>query len=306
MKITCSIVATLLIAATVANGAPITTLDTAYIGLQKDIKLPNGLEVRGLLSVDGPSTITKGGEAKIVKAIAMETKKIKAQRTTSLDTQARRIRSPNGKLDVKGTIQVAGAIRYAEPKTTDFPASPFAFIEEAENAGPSNKYWKRVVKEDFSGENGLDGWKALLLRGSDIGSSTEEATVGKSKCVGNHFLGGHCKASSHSLFKTFNNLPPHTEVRVKARFHFIDQWNGENAYLKVDGGYAWLASHKTTANKGVDMCGNSDVKESKFGVPIDIMETHSNAKLELKFGSELKADPCLGSFGVDDIEIFVR
>ena len=95
MKITCSIVATLLIAATVANGAPITTLDTAYIGLQKDIKLPNGLEVRGLLSVDGPSTITKGGEAKVVKAIAMETKKIKAQRTTSLDTQARRIRSPN-------------------------------------------------------------------------------------------------------------------------------------------------------------------------------------------------------------------
>ena len=47
------------------------------------------------------------------------------------------------------TIQVAGAIRYAEPKTTDFPASLFAFIEEAENAGPSNKYWKRVVKEDL-------------------------------------------------------------------------------------------------------------------------------------------------------------
>ena len=30
-----------------------------------------------------------------------------------------------------------------------------------------------------------------------------------------------------------------------------------------------------------------------------------NTKLELKFGSELSTDPCLGSFGVDDIEIFV-
>ena len=58
--------------------------------------------------------------------------------------------------------------------------------------------------------------------------------------------------------------------------------------------------------KGVHMCGSDDVKESKFGVPIDIMETHSASKLELKFGSELTVDPCVGSFGVDDIEIFVR
>ena len=33
-------------------------------------------------------------------------------------------------------------------------------------------------------------------------SEDAEATAGKSKCVGNHFLGGHCKASSHALFKT--------------------------------------------------------------------------------------------------------
>ena len=307
MKHISNVVALLIVAVVVVvvDSSPITTLDTAYIGLQKDIKMPNGLDVKGLLRVDGPSKITGNGEAKVVKIIALEAKSIQANKSNALDTQARRIRSPNGKLEVKGTIQVAGAIRYSEPKTTDFPASPFALIEvgEEKNAGPKNKYWKRVAKEDFSGEDGLDGWKALLLRGSDIGAT--EATVGKSKCVGNHFLGGHCKTSSHSLFKTFNNLPEHTEIRVKARFHFIDQWNGENAYLKVDGGYAWLASHKSSSNKGINMCGNS-VKESKFGVPIDIMETHSSTKLELKFGSELSTDPCLGSFGVDDIEIFVR
>ena len=304
------IVGLLLVAVVAVNSSPITTLDTAYIGLQKDIKMPEGLDVKGLVMVDGPSTFAGTGDAKVVKTIALESSKMKAKKANALDTQARRIRSPNGKLDVQGTIQVAGAIRYAEPKTTDFPASPFAFVEEAESEvkgdGPSNKYWKRVAKEDFSGEEGLDGWKSLLLRGSSVGGDAAEATVGKSKCVGNHFLGGHCKASSHTLSKIFDSLPPHTEVRVKARFHFIDKWNGENAYLKVDGGYAWLASHKTAKGKGVHMCGSDDVKESKFGVPIDIMETHSASKLELKFGSELNVDPCVGSFGVDDIEIFVR
>ena len=150
------VVGLLFVAVVAANSSPITTLDTAYIGLQKDIKMPEGLDIKGLVMVDGPSTFAGTGDAKVVKTIALESSKMKAKKANALDTQARRIRSPNGKLDVQGTIQVAGAIRYAEPKTTDFPASPFAFIEEAENEvkgdGPSNKYWKRVAKEDFSGE----------------------------------------------------------------------------------------------------------------------------------------------------------
>ena len=100
----------------------------------------------------------------------------------------------------------------------------------------------------------------------------------------------------------------HHTRRYESKLGFTLLINGtaKNAYLKVDGGYAWLASHKTVKGKGVHMCGSDDVKESKFGVPIDIMETHSASKLELKFGSELNVDPCVGSFGVDDIEIFVR
>ena len=90
--------------------------------------------------------------------------------------------------------------------------------------------------------------EVALLRGSSVGGDAAEATVGKSKCVGNHFLVG-IAVELHTLSKIFDSLPPHTEVRVKARFHFIDKWNGENAYLKVDGGYAWLASHKTLRAK---------------------------------------------------------
>ena len=75
-------------------------------------------------------------------------------------------------------------------------------------------------------------------------------------------------------------------------------------HLKVDGGYAWLASHKTSKGKGAYMCG-SDVKESKFGVPIDIMKTHW-PQIGVEIWFELNVDPCVGSFGVDDIEIFVQ
>ena len=59
------IVGLLLVAVVAVNSSPITTLDTAYIGLQKDIKMPEGLDVKGLVMVDGPSTFAGTGDAKV-------------------------------------------------------------------------------------------------------------------------------------------------------------------------------------------------------------------------------------------------
>ena len=71
--------------------------------------------------VDGPSTFAGTGDAKVVKTIALESSKMKAKKANALDTQARRIRSPNGKL-TQGTIRCrCHSLR--EPKTTIFQLS---------------------------------------------------------------------------------------------------------------------------------------------------------------------------------------
>jgi hypothetical protein len=55
--------------------------------------------------------------------------------------------------------------------------------------------WKLVRHEDF--QNGAEGWSVAKT----------------SSCGGkDFFLGGHCNAGHGEIFKTFNNLPAHTQV----------------------------------------------------------------------------------------------
>ena len=36
---------------------------------------------------------------------------------------------------------------------------------------------------------------------------------------------------------------PHTELRLKATFHYIDRWEGASAYARVDSQFVWAESY---------------------------------------------------------------
>merc|ERR1711964_311060 len=119
---------------------------------------------------------------------------------------------------------------------------------------------------------------------------------------GNFFLGGHCSASRGGLQKDFRVERPHTQVRVQARFHFIDNWEGESAFFKVDGEYVWLDSHSNSDGKQVlSLCGNPNFSDSRLGALIDVVVPHTGDVLNLAFGSTLlpEKDTCNASWGVD-------
>ena len=72
-------------------------------------------------------------------------------------------------------------------------------------------------------------------------------------------LGGHCLTSDKELSKTFTRLPSHSLIRIKTNYHMIDNWEGEQGYMKVDDKNVW--NKKGIYQKGykfLNQCGNSD------------------------------------------------
>ena len=74
---------------------------------------------------------------------------------------------------------------------------------------------------------------------------------------GNVFLGGHCNFSFDQVSKTYKNLPPHQHLRLNSLFHMFDAWDGETAFVKIDGNIVWTKIGKHSVNTGINVCGGN-------------------------------------------------
>ena len=128
----------------------------------------------------------------------------------------------------------------------------------------------------------------------------------------NNFLGGPCKFSDTITEKTYNEIPPHKEIRITATFHFFDDWAGEEAYMLVNDTPIWSDSYSwcpgviiwLCKKKSINVCGNE--KSDRLGVPIDVTFRHTDSFFKLLFKTSLKKDACQASWGVDNINIYIR
>jgi len=157
--------------------------------------------------------------------------------------------------------------------------------------------WRTLLQEDFDSPRGVLGW------------SRDQVT----KCAGVTMLGGFCRFSKGEVKKTFADLPPHDHLRIKATFHFIDRWIGETGYMKLNLGnrgeplVVWSEQHaQVQSMNGVSICGQN-TPEGKFSVPIDVVVPHTQAAVDIIFGSTMDdMDPCDESWGVSMVELLVR
>lgn len=118
--------------------------------------------------------------------------------------------------------------------------------------------WQLVYSDDFSADGA--GWSRPVT----------------TKCGGISMLGGYCKFSAGEAKKTFSGLPPHKQLRVVAKYHFIDAWIGETGWMKLNVGDngcdtpVWSEQHKQYETKnGVNLCGGN-APEGKFSAPVDV------------------------------------
>jgi hypothetical protein len=91
----------------------------------------------------------------------------------------------------------------------------------------------------------------------------------------------------------------------------LDAWEGETAYMKVDGDIVWSRKGESSVN-GINLCGGEH-NDAAFNMyclsnisAIDVTIPHKNSSFKLTFGATLTKDPCNQSFGVDDIMIYAK
>jgi len=190
------------------------------------------------------------------------------------------IRSPTNTITIDGNLVLDGS-----------NAGATSFLATEVIIG-GVKQWRLLHHDDFEPDtNYSSGWD-VTARGT-CGSGSKD-----------HFLGGHCKTAAENASKTFENLPRHSQLRVKARVHFLDQWDGEAAFMLVDGTFMW-ADTATSPKRGFNLCG-ADASEARISVPVDVTLKHSGPAATVMFGSSLQGDACTHSWAVDDVVLYVR
>ncbi|KAL4482582.1 hypothetical protein ABPG72_005825 [Tetrahymena utriculariae] len=163
--------------------------------------------------------------------------------------------------------------------------------------------WQLAFHDHFEDKKSLIGWNINQIQlcakktGGNVKNQDEEDQ--------DYFLGGHCVGPSDlKLQKLYTNLPKHKNIKIQARVHFFDKWEGESLSLFVDDKMAWTKVIDGD-NAHYDICGDSSA-DPHFGLPVEITIPHSESQVNIKFESNLAKDRCLASFAIDDVEIFVR
>ena len=111
---------------------------------------------------------------------------------------------------------------------------------------------------------------------------------GKVTECGVKMYGGHCTTSKEEIVKTITDLPAHKKLRVVANYHFIDAWEGETGFAKINDQIVWADTHDVQGQKkGISLCGRSEVAEAKFASKIDVTIPHTESFLKLSFGATL-------------------
>lgn len=154
---------------------------------------------------------------------------------------------------------------------------------------------------------GINQWKLIYEEIEDFKDWSNNKI---SYCGGIKILGGYCIFSNIETEKIYNNIPEHNMIRIKANYHFIDNWNGESGYMKINNGnngemnYVWIESY-SSFEENINVCGGK-MSEGKFSSIIDIIIPHKNNNIKIIFGSNLEMDPCDESFGISGIQIYIR
>jgi hypothetical protein len=147
--------------------------------------------------------------------------------------------------------------------------------------------WTRLYANDFEDDD-TTGW-----------SYTTTSTCGSWSTV----IGGYGLTSDTSFdIDIGTGGIGHGDVKLRMYYLFIDTWDGESGYAKIDGSTIWSSSRDGCS--GSDICGRTDCGDTRH----DIHETasHSAGSINLRVGSSLNQDPGDESFAVDDVAVWIK
>ena len=211
--------------------------------------------------------------------------------------------TPQATLDVTSD---GGAILVPRKTTAGDPAVVTGMIYYNANAKRFRTYqdggwqsldggWRLVYRDDF--ESGANGWSP--------GNGTTIA--------GTLILGGYNVAGKGVTLSKYFDLTgiPHTQIKVELDYYAIDSWDGEWAYV-------WAAGNTivTTARRVIwaQRINQTDPGRANFGgspatdgiYHAVLTGPHSDNSLGVTAGSTLDQGLTDESYGIDNVEVWVR
>lgn len=159
--------------------------------------------------------------------------------------------------------------------------------------------WQLFSLDNFS-NNERNGWQ---------GAETEARQCGPSR---DKSLFRDCKSKIEFVQKRFVGLEPHKEIMIELIVHFIDQWDGELAYLEIDDELVWTKSHKWCHTifsqkcilNGINVCDNA--YPDLMGQNVKFVKKHNKKSVTIRFGSSLEKDNCKATWGINNIMLYLR
>ena len=219
---------------------------------------------------------------------------------TALSVDAAGAVSVHGQLHARGSLRVDGKLNYLGLSQW--------FLARAESFEASCSAWSNCTRTSCGAIRMLGGYGAFA--GGEVPPSPAQfRRAGVARAIppqsGAIFSRRHHHRSQVS--KLFVRLDtPHTELRLKATFHYIDRWEGASAYARVDSQFVWAESYALPpAAEGVNLCGG-DAPENRFAVAIDAVVPHNSTVANILFGATLDAPATHASWGVSDLQLFLR
>ncbi len=120
---------------------------------------------------------------------------------------------------------------------------------------------------------------------------------------GSNVLGGYCNAAG-PYTRNYSLNAPHTGLRLRATLHQLDDWQGEAAWVSVDGDIVWTRTHSAlNTRSAIDVAGNPAYPD-RLALLVDVVIPHTTATARIEIGSTLGAiDRCNASLAIDDVLI---
>lgn len=161
--------------------------------------------------------------------------------------------------------------------------------------------------------NNVDQWKLVMHDSFHKNETSFNWNHDKvTKCNNYNIMGGHCQTSTKELVKEITDLPPHSQVKIEASYHFFGSWDSHSGYLKVDNlnfkkddpKCVW--THRCKNGKVSPVIKLCPVEVCKMASPINVTVNHSDKSIILIFGSTLERSSCEQSYGISDVKIYIR
>ena len=270
---------------------PLLAADPASRGLILVDAAGAGAALRLSLSIDGGAgseSLLSLGNFVLSSTPAGEFEVRAPDGRTALSVDAAGAVSVHGQLHARGSLRVDGKLNYLGLSQW--------FLARAESFEASCSAWSNCTRTSCGAIRMLGGYGAFA--GGEVPSPAQFRR--------NSAQFSDAAATTTQVSKLFVRLDtPHTELRLKATFHYIDRWEARRR-ARVDSQFVWAESYTLPpAAEGVNLCGG-DAPENRFAVAIDAVVPHNSTVANILFGTTLDAPATHASWGVSDLQLFLR